>query len=304
MLEKVLGPLAERWRWLRTALCVKERFDEVHGNYLASAIALAAFLSIFPLLLVLTAVVGFFSSGSPGLADDVIAELGVTGTAANAMKSAFRAAERSRETASVIGFVGLLWSGLGLVAALQYAYNQVWQVQGRGVRDKLVGLGWLSGAGAILLASFGLTAVVAWLPAVLKPLGVVVGVAVGAALFLWTNKVLPNRHLDWKRLVPGAVLGGIGLEVLKAVGAFYVPKLVSSSSALYGSIGTVFALLAWLFIFAQMIVYTAILNVVRWEEEFGTVRVEIEVPRVPYAVPVEASRSGEAKPSTPAPSPT
>ena len=38
----------------------------------------------------------------------------------------------------------------------------------------------------------------------------------------------------------------VGIEVLKLVGGIYVPRAVASSSALYGSIGIVFAILAWL----------------------------------------------------------
>ena len=48
-------------------------------------------------------------------------KLGLTGEAAKMMKDAITQAEASRKAASVIGFIGLLWSGLGLVAALQYA---------------------------------------------------------------------------------------------------------------------------------------------------------------------------------------
>jgi uncharacterized BrkB/YihY/UPF0761 family membrane protein len=37
-----------------------------------------------------------------------------------------------------VGFAGLLWSALGLVGALQYAYDSVWQVTGRGLKDKVL----------------------------------------------------------------------------------------------------------------------------------------------------------------------
>jgi len=74
-----------------------------------------------------------------------------------------------------------------------------------------------------------------------------------------------------------------------------VPRAVGSSSALYGSLGVVFAILAWLFFFGRLAVYAAVLNVVRWEEEHGTVTVEIELPNHPELVPVEATRAGEAK---------
>jgi membrane protein len=107
-------------------------------------------------------------------------------------------------------------------------------------------------------------------------------------------KVLQNRSVDWKSLLPGAVVGAVGLEVLKAVGAIYVPRVVSSSSALYGSIGIVFAVLAWLLFFGRLVVYSTVVNVVRWEEDHGTVTAEIELPRLPGEVPVTATRAGEA----------
>ena len=44
-------------------------------------------------------------------------------------------------------------------------------------------------------------------------------------------------------------------------------------------------------------VYSAVVNVIRWEEDHGTVTAEIEIPRVPGSVPVTATRSGDALPS-------
>ena len=106
-------------------------------------------------------------------------------------------------------------------------------------------------------------------------------------------KALSNRDVGWKALLPGAVVGAVGFEVLKLVGSVYVPRLVASSSALYGSLGVVFAILAWLLFFGRLIVYSAVVNVVRWEEDHGTVTVDLPVPKVPGEVPTEATRAGE-----------
>jgi uncharacterized BrkB/YihY/UPF0761 family membrane protein len=67
---------------------------------------------------------------------------------------------------------------------------------------------------------------------------------------------------------------------------------VASSSALYGSLGVVFAILAWLALSARLIVYAAALNVVRYEGEHGTVTVEIEVPNIRGQVPLGTNRGG------------
>jgi membrane protein len=295
VLEK-LRPLGERWPWFGTALRTQERMGEVNGNQLASSVTLSAFLALFPLLLVAIAVVGFVSSNDPTLGTDLVKNLGLTGNAADTMTKAIAQAEKSRKAASVIGFFGLLWSGLGLVGALQYAFNATWQVRGRGLRDKLGGLVWLGGAFVIFAASFGITTVLNFLPGFLAPLGILAGLAVNFALWLWAMKVLTNRDVGWKALVPGAVLGAVGFEILKAVGSIYVPRLVASSQALYGTLGIVFATLAWLLFFGRLLVYASVLNVVRWEEDHGTLEVEVEVPKLPGEVPAAAGRGGAMEP--------
>jgi len=54
----------------------------------------------------------------------------------------------------------------------------------------------------------------------------------------------------------------------------------------------VFAILAWLYFFGRLLVYASTLNVVLYERERGTVTLEVEAPRMPGEVPVEATRSG------------
>lgn len=295
MLERILGPVADRWAWVRTALRVQARFSEVHGGYLAAAVTVTAFLSLFPLLLAVIGLAGLLSAGADDLPGQVVERLGLTGDPARLLRDSFATAEESGKAASVVGVVGLLWTGLGLVAAFQFAFDAVWQISGRGIKDKLFGLAWLGGAGVLFLLSFAATAVVRLLPGPAWPFVMAVTFAVGVALWLWTFKALTNRDVGWRSLLPGAVVGAAGLEVLKLVGGIYVPRIVSSSSALYGSIGIVFAVLAWLLFFGRLVVYAAVVNVVRWEEDHGTVTVEIELPDVPGAVPVMATRAGEAQ---------
>jgi membrane protein len=294
--KEKLDRLGQRWKWFGTVLRVQKRYGELNGNYLASSVTLSAFLSIFPLLLFAIAVLGFISAGKPDLAASVTKNLGLTGTAADEITNAIHTAQSSRQVASVVGVVGLLWSGLGLVAAVQYAINAAWQVTGRGWRDKLKGLLWLAGATLLILNSFALAAVINFLPGWLAPLGIVAGLSVNLGLWVWTFKVLGTRDVGWKALLPGAVVAAVGLEILKALGAFYVPRAVASASALYGTLGVVFAILAWLLFFGRLVVYSAVVNVVRWEEDNGTVTVEIEAPKVPGQPVVEATRAGEARP--------
>ena len=119
------------------------------------------------------------------------------------------------------------------------------------------------------------------LPAVFAPLVVVVSVATDVALLAWTSWILPNRRAPVRALLPAALLGAVGLEALKVVGAYAVPHLVARSSEVYGTIGVVFALLAWMLIFGRLIVYVAVVEARGWERAHGDRPVDVEVPALP-----------------------
>jgi membrane protein len=289
----MLERMRARFRWLDTALDVHERVGAVGGGPLSSSIALAGFLSLFPLLLVGIAVLGFLTAGDTGFAAEVVDQLGLTGSAADQVLDALSRAEDSRRAASVVGFVGLLWAGLGVVGTLEQALNATWQVRGRpGWKAKLIDLAWLAGAGTVFFATMGLGAWAGELPGPAAVPTVLLGFVTDVVLFLWMFRALTNVSVPWRVHLPGAVAGGVGLEILKLVGTIYVPRAVSSSSALYGSIGVVFAILAWLAIGARLVVYASAFNVVRHEQEHGTVTVEIRVPRIEGEVPLAADRGG------------
>ena len=291
-------PSLRRWRPARLAVDVQSRYRELHGRELALAITLSAFLSLLPLLLVGIAIFGFFSAAaSKDLAQEAVKRLGLAQSSdtARLITEAMHTAESSRKAASVVGFAGLLWTGLGVVKALQYAWNTAWQVPGRGLRDKAVGLAWLGGAGLLFAASFVLSAGSQLLPWYLAPVGILAGLGTGVGLWLWTAHTLPNRRVGWRPLVPAAVVGAAGFEILKVLASFVVPRFVASSSDLYGPVGVVFAVLAWLLLFGRLVVYSAVVEVILWEERHGTVKLTIEVPARPGIEPVSATRAGEQR---------
>lgn len=292
-MKEKLDRLCERWPWFGRLMRIQNRYRELNGNYLAAAVTLAGFLSLFPLLLVGFAVLGFVSHGRLDLAGDIVGRLGLTGDAARFVTDLIAQTEKSRQLASILGVAGLLWSGLGLVAAVQYAVNTAWQVKGDGWKDKLTGLLWLAGAGILFVGSFAVTAAANVLPVYLAPVGILLGFGIDVVAWLWTFKILTHRDLPWRAYLPGAIAGAIGMGVLKTVGGIYVPRLISSASALYGSFAVIFAMLAWLLFFGRLVVYAAVTNVVAWEERHGTVTVELPVPKVPGEVPVQATRAGE-----------
>lgn len=287
-----LDRLAERRPWLQFALTVHRRFSELHGNQLAAAVALKIFLTLFPLILVAIAAVGFVSAGSDDVAERIVENLGLSGDAADTVTNSVETAERSRRAASVIGLAGLVWTSLGVAGSLAYAYNTAWQVQGRGIRDRAIGLAWLAGLGVLLGASFLATGAIEWLGAAVAPLLVLSGVTLDTSVFLWMSWMLPNRRVGLRPLVPAAIVGGVVLELLTIAGTLIVPRLVANSSALYGTLGVVLAVLVWLLILGRLVVYVAVIEVVGWERRRGMQHALIDLPALPDREPVHGTRAG------------
>ncbi|MGH9245753.1 MAG: YihY/virulence factor BrkB family protein [Acidimicrobiales bacterium] len=286
-----LDALGERWPRLGVALAVQERFGEVGGGPLAGSITLSTFLSIFPLALVGISVVGFLSVNEDDFIDNVLDALGLTGAIAEVFTDAIDAAANSRRTASIVGLLGLLWAGLAVVGSLSFALNSVWQVKGRGLRDRLFGLAWLVGTLVLIFSGLALSGLGALLPGPAWLVAFPIGVLLYTAMFWWLFRVIGNIPVSWRRLLPGAVLAGVGFQVLNTLSGIIVPSLLRGS-ALYGSIGAVFAIIAWLFIFGRLVVYAAVLNVILFERFHGTVTVEQRVPHYVRQVPLRANRAG------------
>ena len=97
-----------------------------------------------------------------------------------------------------------MWSGLGVVGALQAACNAAWQTTGRGLLDRAVAVTWLLGAGGLFLVTLALGPVVGLVPGQLAILTIVLGAALTTLLFLWTFTFLGNQRVPWRAHLAGA----------------------------------------------------------------------------------------------------
>jgi len=292
-----LKALGERWKWLGTLLEVNTRVGETNGSSVASAATVQFFVALFPLILVAIAALGFVTSKDSSVTDDIIDGLGLTGSAAQTVQDAIETAQESRRAATVVGVLGLLWSGLGVTTAVSMAVRTPWQRKIEGIKTKGFGVVWLLVGALTLGAAIGAGALLNRTPEAVPRWATSGGLIAGGlacefGFFLWTFWILGDRRAGWRAFVPGAVVGALGLEILKLVGTVLVPRMVASSSSLYGPIGVVFAIIAWLTIFSKLIVYSSALNAVRFEEDHGFTTLEIRAPKFEGEVPVAADRGG------------
>jgi membrane protein len=252
-----------RHDWVDVTVSVQRRFGEERGANLAAAISMRGFLALFPVLVLAISVVGFIGGNPQTVAKDIVDALGLSGSAADTVTDAVKTAQRTKVASSVIGIVGLLWTGTGLAASLTAAWNQTWRIPGGGVRGRLLGFAWLGGG----LVLFGLTLVMLALvggTGAFPELGIVGGLVVDTLLFLWTAWVLPTRRIPVRAMLPAALVGAVCVEILKIVGTFVIPAIVSRSSSLYGTIGAVFALLVWFLVFGRVVVYVTLIEHETW----------------------------------------
>ncbi|MEZ5382002.1 MAG: YihY/virulence factor BrkB family protein [Microthrixaceae bacterium] len=267
---------------------VQERFRDIRGQNAASALTLSLFLSIFPLILVAVSVLGFVSAGDPEFIDNTIDNLNLTGDAQEIFTNAVDSAQRNRGTVGLIGLITGAWSGLGVTTALQVAANVPWQVAGRGIKDKAVGVLFLLGAVVLFVGSGVASWAIGLLPGWASVLGSLLPFAVSVLLFGWMYWMLCRWKLTVRQVLPGAVVAAIGLEALKLLAIYWLPGVIAKSQGVYGSIGVVFGIFAWLLIFGKVVVYASVLNVVLEERRSGTVDMLVRVPRL-------ADRAGQAR---------
>src|SRR5262249_6812367 len=71
---------------------------------------------------------------------------------------------------------------------------------------------------------------------------------------------LPDRRTSWIALIPGSVLFGLAITVLRTVSRLYLPYHFERSSRAYGSVRVATVMLAWLLVIRQVIGSPALIN--------------------------------------------
>ena len=79
-----------------------------------------------------------------------------------------------------------------------------------------------------------------------------------AAVWLLLSDQLLSRRIALRRLVPGALVGGIGQTAVNVCSGFWMPHLVGQNADRYGVIGVTFAIVSWLIVIGIAVVLLAV----------------------------------------------
>ena len=261
----------DRWQQDRrgpaVGLATLKKFQEDRTTNLAGLVAFWAFFSIFPLMLVFVTVLGYVLPS--GTKTSVLHDVG---TIVPVLKGQKFEALNGAWWPLLVGIISALWSGLSVVRTVQVAFNAVWEVPYRDqpgmVEQTLRGLKILGTVGVGLVVStvvtgFTSSTVNDILPG---PLGVIIGyaiaIALDIALFVAAFRMLTDREISLKQVLPGAVLSGVIFWVLQIAASLIIGRYLSNAQGTYGQMAGVITILWWFYLQAVVTLLGAQLNVV------------------------------------------
>ena len=263
-------------------LAVLQKYSEDQGAYLAATITYYTFFAIFPLLLVLTTVLGFVLRGHQRLYRSIVnSALGQLPVIGNEIQLGRL---RGNTLALGIGLAAALWAGMGVFLASQNAMNRLWGVpharrpdflraRARSLTLMLVlgggmvvttVLGAIAGAGAGVGADFG---------ALWKIGSFALTTVANFGLFWLGFRVLAARSVTWRQLRGGAIAAAVLYGGLQALGGYYVDRVLRGASNTYGTFALVIGLLSWIYLGVHIMLLAAAANVVAarrlWPRSFS-----------------------------------
>ncbi len=261
----------QRHAWIAFPFAVLQKYRDDQGGYLVAAITYYAFFAIFPLLLVLTTVLGLVLRGHPHLertiVDSTLGQFPIIGPDLN------RGSLHGNGLILGLGIAVALWASMSVFIAAQDAMNQLWGVpftrrpsaisaRGRALLLVLV-LGSASLGTTIVgtLATVGAGYAMVW-----KVGAVVLTTLLNIGLFWIGFRVLTARDVSWRQLRGGAIAAGVLYESLQVLGGYYVGHTLRHANNTYGTFGLVIGLLSWIYLATHITLLATEANVVATQQ--------------------------------------
>jgi membrane protein len=164
-------------------------------------------------------------------------------------------------TAGVTGLIGalfLFYAGLRLMDKLRIGVRRVWTgrpVEGDFLKDNLRDAVSFVALAAVLLliGRLGLSDV----PGIFlltTVVGITLALLADTVVFLWLLKVVAHTRVGVRAILPGAMFGAVGFEILKVLGSLYLS--LSSGSITATTLGGAVGILVWINLVSRYALFT------------------------------------------------
>jgi len=244
-------------------------YGESQASNYAAALAFAAFLSMFPMILGALSIIGYAirDAATEARFQSLIIQL-FPGNAQPELESAIRGVRQSAGWLGLVSLAGIVWSAGGIYATMEFALTQIFGTKQRSLlRKKLMGFVMM----ILLVVALGITVAAnaaagflstyipyAWV------LSFLIGAAVMVMLLVLLYRFVPNRTFSLHEVLPGALLAGVLIEVL-ALGFPLYARFASSFTTYGAQFGLFFVLATWLYLLSQLLLLGAVFNQLRLE---------------------------------------
>ena len=266
-LKAKVDAFQQRRAWSAIPVAVIRKYSDDNSSNLASMIAFWAFFSVFPLLLVFVTLLGFFLP--------VSTKTSVLTRVADMFPLLSVSTVRTLSGQwwpLILGAVSALWSGLSVVRTIQFAFNSAWEVP-QAQRPKFVtkvlrSLWVLVVMGGGLIISVLITGYVSGAATTLslgwagRLAGYVIAIALDVGLFIAAFRILTEKDVTVRDVLPGAVLSGVVFWILQTGSSVIISRELHKTQSTYGHFATVITILWWFYIQAMVSMYGAQLNAV------------------------------------------
>jgi uncharacterized BrkB/YihY/UPF0761 family membrane protein len=235
------------------------------GGVLAGAVAFRIFLFLVPYMFMIVAVFGLGASAADQDPGSLAREAGIGGVAAKAFAGIRDLSTGERIVSFVVVGFALLLATRALLKVLRIVHALIWHTRAGKPPSAM------RAAGALVLLvtlSFGIALLIGTLrdrSLLLGLVATVLFIAVPVAAWLFVTWHMPRPDdLPWTALLPGALLFGVGLEVLHVVTVYWIAREVDNKTSTYGALGFALALLLWAYLLGRLVTTAAFVNETLW----------------------------------------
>ena len=244
-------------------------YGESQASNFALALAFASFMSMFPIMLGTLSLIGLAIRDPQTYAHfQSLILLVFPGSAQPELEQALHGVRQSAGWLGLVSIAGLLWSASSIFATMEFALTEIFGTRQRDMlRQRLMGLVMMLVLVVAIVATVAINAAAAFFPVkwISTITGLIAGAAVMVVLLVALYRFVPNRTFRIREVLPGALLAGVGIEVVSL--AFPLYAWVAHGFNTYGAQFALFFLLAtWFYLLSQLVLLGAVYNKFRLGE--------------------------------------